>query len=135
MKEKIFIMFFVILSIILIKLFSGCHEVLGPNSNVVFPDSLVSYISNVEPFMITKCSYNGCHCEPPYNSATPMTTYFELIGPDNLGLIVPYNPSQSIMIQIIEGKLPHSPPFQQGYFTQNQINGMIKWIQEGAKNN
>jgi len=136
MKLKIYYIVIIISFILFLKLIVGCGtQVLGPNSNIVFPDSLISYISNVEPFMRVKCAYSGCHCDPPYNSASTMTNYFSLFNTDNLGLVVAGKPDYSVLIQILEEKLPHNPYFQKGYITQNHINGMRKWIEEGAKNN
>ena len=138
MKSKCFYILYFSSILLFVKLISGCGDMVTSNSNLVFPDSLVSYISNVEPFMKVKCSYVGCHSQPPNNgfNAKSMTTWFELMSPDNLGLIIAYKPDNSVLIQMIEEKLPHKYYyFPSGYFTQNQINGMRKWIEEGAKNN
>ncbi|OGU18163.1 MAG: hypothetical protein A2X61_02285 [Ignavibacteria bacterium GWB2_35_12] len=136
MKFKLLYIVIILSFVFFLKLIVGCGtEVIGPNTNIIFPDSLVSYISNVEPFMRVKCAYSGCHSDPPYNSASTMTNYFSLFSTDNLGLVIAKKPDNSVLIQILDGRLPHNPYFQEGYITQNQINGMRKWIEEGAKNN
>ncbi|TAL68614.1 MAG: hypothetical protein EPN82_10065 [Bacteroidetes bacterium] len=136
MKLKIFMILILFSSVFTLNLLTGCGEMVSSSNNLVFPDSSVSYIINVEPFMRVKCAYSGCHCEPPNNTSTPMTTWFELMGSENLGLVVAYKPDSSILIQILEEKLPHNyNAFPHGYITQNQIKGMRKWIEEGAKNN
>ncbi len=138
MRLKIYYIGIIFSFLFFIKLVVGCGtESIGPDTNIVFPDSLVSYIHNVEPFMRVKCAYSGCHCDPPYNySASTMTNYFSLFSPDNLGLVIADKPDNSVLIQILDGRLPHSYYlFPQGYITPNQIKGMRKWIEEGAKNN
>lgn len=139
MKFKFFYIVIILSFFLFLRLVVGCGtQVIGPDTKIVFPDSLISYINNVEPFMRVKCSYIGCHCEPPNNgyNASNMSNYFSLFNTDNLGLIISGNPNGSRLIQILDGRLPHTYYlFPQGYITQNQLNGMKRWIQEGAKNN
>ena len=138
MKFKIYYIVIILSFILFLKLIVGCGtKVIGPNTPIIFPDSLISYINNVEPFMKVKCANIGCHCEPPNNAynASNMSNYFSLFSTDNLGLVIAGKPDNSVIIQILDGRLPHNPYFQAGYITQNHINGMRKWIEEGAKNN
>ncbi|MBI5326026.1 MAG: hypothetical protein HZB41_12270 [Ignavibacteriae bacterium] len=129
MKLKLLYLAYILILFLILKLLAGCGDNITSGSNIVFPDSLVSYISHVEPFMRVKCSYIGCHCDPPNNgyNASTMSNYFSLFNIDNLGLVLPGNPDGSKLIQILERRLPHNYYlFPQGYFTQNQINGMRK---------
>lgn len=106
----------------------------GPDiSAIVFPEKDVSYMHQVEPFMKYNCSYLGCH---GINSpGEELSDYNYLLGANSY--IFPGNPDASLVIQILEKRLPHPAnyPIYFGNITANQIKGMRIWIAEGASNN
>ena len=106
-------------------------------ASLVFPDSLISYRLNVEPFLNVKCAYSTCHSEVDRKGGRSFATYNSLIfDAANSGLIVAGHPESSLLIQYLNGTFPHTNPyFPQNYINSNQINGMKKWILEGALNN
>jgi mono/diheme cytochrome c family protein len=54
---------------------------------------------------------------------------------ENPDLIVQGYPDYSVLVQLMVGRLSLMPPFRENYFTQNQIDGIRSWIEEGAPNN
>ena len=122
-----------LLLIVLLTLgFSSCGDTINPEK-VEFPEQDVSYIRHVEPFMRANCAYYGCH---GVNSpGEEISDYFTLITA--LSYIVPGKPNNSLVNQILEGRLPHpgTYPVYFGNITDNQIQGMRLWVEEGAKNN
>jgi hypothetical protein len=50
-------------------------------------------------------------------------------------LVVGGAPSNSLLVQRLEGTIPPIMPSNQNPLTDNQKNGIRKWISEGAKNN
>jgi hypothetical protein len=106
----------------------------GPDiSKIVFPEKKVSYMNHVEPFMKYNCSYLGCH---GINSpGEELSDYNYLLAANSY--VFPGNPDASLVIQILERRLPHPAnyPIYFANITENQIHGMRVWIAEGAMNN
>lgn len=128
------ILLFGILFFLFLSLDSCNTNTIIYNDNVVFPDSNVSFNRHVYPFMKVTCSYQGCHSNETRAGGRAMTEYYTYFETYNLGLVIPYKPDNSLLIQFLERKIQHSSIV---YFTvnQNQIRGMRKWIEEGARNN
>jgi hypothetical protein len=116
---------------------TNCGDNIMTNREITFPDSNVSYQNHVQPFLNIKCAYRGCHSAEDMKDGRNMTDYFNLFSTANLGLILPGKPEESRIIQIMRGNPMHRGTFEfpAGYFSQNNINGMVVWIKEGAKFN
>jgi hypothetical protein len=120
----------------------SCKDAItGGRSNVVFPDSGVSYGRQVEPLFLQSCAYSGCHGADTFEA-----NGFSLDSYANAtykpGIIIPCrrnqacNPENSILVQSIEGiNGLQRMPTQGTPLNQNQINGIKTWIREGAQNN
>lgn len=128
---KFAIFFFVIVSC---NFLNSCGETINSNSQVVFPDSNVSFQNHVLPVLKRTCGLSYCHGEISPMGNVQIIDYFTLMNSYNGALVIPYNPNGSVLIQIIEYKLPHNP-FLQWNLNANHVNGIRKWILEGAKNN
>jgi hypothetical protein len=100
--------------------------------DIVFPDSNVSYLHEVNPFLTVTCGFAGCH---NYSAAgnVNLTDYFETMK--SPGLVIPGNPDGSYLIQILEGTIPHTAYYEQSQITANHKKGLRKWVKEGALNN
>ncbi|GBD06451.1 hypothetical protein HRbin21_00243 [bacterium HR21] len=112
----------------------GCTQApfpAGPPA-VVFPDSNVSFRRHVQPFLRTSCAQIGCHSTQSRAGGVAMEEYAQLW--ERPGLIVPGEPDQSVLQQILERRLPHQPDPSQ-LSTENQRRGVRRWIAEGARNN
>lgn len=101
-------------------------------SQVVFPDSNVSYRAHVLPLLSLSCTYVGCHNDESAAGNLRLTSYSAMF--QHAGLIIPTKPDNSVLIQTIEGTLPHRATFYQEFNT-NQKKGMRVWVLEGARNN
>lgn len=112
---------------------SSCGEdLLTDPKQVVFPDTNVSYQEHVQPFFNLTCTYSGCHSSGTRAGNLALTSYLEFI--DSPGLIIEGKPDQSVLVQVLEGNLPHVPSFQDR-ITENHVQGIRQWILEGALNN
>jgi len=136
MKQKLYKSSKFILLIGLISLtlvITACNST-GPDiSAIVFPDKNVSFMNQVEPFMKYNCAYLGCH---GVNSpGEELSDYTYLLSANSY--ITPGNPDASLVIQILEKRLPHPAnyPIYFANITANQIKGMRTWVAEGALNN
>lgn len=124
--------YLIIFTVILSLGFSSCGDTINPEK-VEFPEKDVSYIRHVQPFMKANCAYYGCH---GVNSpGVEISDYFTLTSA--LSYIVAGKPDYSLVNQILENRLPHpgTYPVYFGNITENQIQGMRIWVEEGAKNN
>lgn len=120
---------------ILLLSHSGCGDVSDPisPSDVVFPESNVSYARHVQPLFNTTCALAGCHDDATRQSNLSLTSYQNATA--RAGIIVPGNAEGSVLVQRIEGRLGSRMPLNRAPLSSNQINGIKKWINEGARNN
>ena len=103
-------------------------------TEIVFPASNISYIRYVQPLFNLKCNFSGCHDDGTQAGNLSLTNYFSATAVP--GVIVPGDTVHSILIQRITGTIqPLMPPPPAPPLNQNQIQGLKKWIAEGAKYN
>ncbi len=126
----------ILISIILALLWTSCKDsVTEPGvSNVVFPDSLVSYSQHVDALFQQSC-VPGCHDarmnDGNLNLERP--SWSNLIN-HQPQLVIPRQASNCLLVERLDGRIPPPmPPFQP--LNTNQLNGIKKWINEGALNN
>lgn len=118
--------------LLLISALYGCSESSTyPNGeNIIFPDSNVQFTNHVLPFLRYNCAYAGCHSGFSKAGGVVLDDYFEIMR--NPGLVIPGNPDGSIIVQILEYRLPHLTYFYRGSITDNHKRGVRQWIKEGA---
>ena len=104
-----------------------------PNE-IVFPDSNVSYISHVYPLMRFTCAAPGCHNQYDRVAGLVLDDYFDMMFSLAGAMVMPYKPNESVLVQIIEERLPHYPPIYLR-MNDNHKRGIKTWISEGARNN
>lgn len=102
--------------------------------DVVFPDSNVSFRGQVLPFMAVTCGVGGCHGDVAPAAGIRLTSYSTLMF-DRPNLVVPNKPDESLIIQVLDGRLAHPWGSLHTVITAAQIKGMRTWILEGALNN
>jgi len=132
-KIRCFLLVFSIVVIVIISANCG-DSLITPNREIKFPDSNVSYQNHVQPFLNIKCAYRGCHSAEDQKGGRIMTDYFNLFSVANTGLIIKGNPEESRIIQILRGNPIHRGiyEFPAGYFSENNVNGMVSWIKDYA---
>jgi len=133
--KRIILSFSILLSACLV--YNCGDEIVTTDKDIVFPDSNVSYQDHVQRFLLLKCANRGCHSSEDRMGGRDMTTYFALFETANIGLINISNPEQSQLIEILNANPEHQSyyVFPKGYFIENHVKGMTKWIKEGAKFN
>lgn len=121
--------------ILLIGTFLSCESPdISQSDTIVFPDSNVSFQWHVLPILKANCGLSYCHGEIAPRGNILIYDYFTLMTSYGGSLVIPKNANGSVLMQIIEYKLPHNP-FLQWKINDNQRVGIRKWIEEGAKNN
>lgn len=112
---------------------SGCKDTTtAPGGDIVFPDSSVSYMAHVQPYFNLRCANYGCHDDQSRAGNLSLTSYYALR--ERPGIVVPGNAEASLLMQRIDGRLPH-PLNVPILINENQLKGIKKWIDEGALNN
>lgn len=107
-----------------------------PLDSLVFPDSNATYNDHVQTLLKYNCTQANCHGVLTGPNATPMYSYYELMhNPNNefIGLIIKYQPDQSLLVKIFENKIGHAgAPYYNWNINDNQKAGLRKWIEQGA---
>src|SRR5689334_12134552 len=113
-------------------LFAGCTDTVTDPRTIIFPESNVSYSSDIQPLFDLSCAYSGCH--DSYTSAgnLNLTSYANLL--QRAGMVHPGDSTRSTRLIVLRGGAPH-PAVNDPPITENQIHGIAVWIQEGASNN
>lgn len=110
---------------------AGCGETITNPQEVVFPDSLVSYRSHVQPFLTLRCGQ--CHGSTNAAGGIRLTQYSYLFF-DRPNLVVMNLPDESLLNQVLELTVPH-PVGAIDLIDPRQVRGMRTWVKEGALNN
>lgn len=113
-------------------LWYSCSTSITSPSEIIFPDSNVSYRNHVQPLFNLTCATAGCHDNSSRAGALALTSYNELMSAT--GVVIPKNPESSKLIQVFDGRKYH-PQAGINQVNGNQIQGLKKWIMEGANNN
>lgn len=101
--------------------------------DVVFPDSAVSFRNHVQPFLALSCGFAACHGETSPAGGIRLTAYTPLFI-DRPNLVVPSFPDESLLVQVLEGRITHSTDALRDV-SSAQIAGVRRWVKEGALNN
>ncbi len=112
-------------------------KITDPNANpIVFPSSNVSYSKQVDPLFQQRCALSGCHVGSSAQAGLDLQTpsYNNLID-HQPRLVNPGASSNSLLVQRITGQIAPQMPYLSQPLNSNQIDGIKKWIDEGAKNN
>lgn len=121
-----------------LSLVGACKDdVTDPNADpIVFPDANISYSQHVQPLFQQRCAIGGCHAgstaqaglnlsPPSYNNLMNHVPRLVTSGASN----------NSLLIQRLDGRIQPRMPANSTPLNSNQLNGIKKWIDEGALNN
>lgn len=114
---------------------SACDgDMITEPQDVVFPDSNVSFRGQVLPFLAVTCAAGGCHGDINAAAGIRLTSYSTLLF-DRPNLVVPGKPDESLIVQVLDGRLLHPWGRITSVVSPSQVNGIRTWISEGALNN
>ena len=102
-------------------------------TQIVFPERDVSFTQHVRPFLTLSCAFSGCHGDVSPGGGIRLTTYYALLT-DRANLVVPGQPDESLLIQTLDGRIPHRFDVI-SRVSSDQLRGVRTWITEGALNN
>jgi hypothetical protein len=127
-----------LLAVAFLLFVSSCKDqIADPNVNpIVFPDANVSYSKHVVPLFQQRCALSGCHAGSSAQAGLDLfaPSYSSLLN-HQPRLVTSGASNNSLLVQRIDGRLAPQMPYMSQPLNANQINGIKKWIDEGAKNN
>lgn len=114
---------------------SACSSqpMISDPSQVVFPDSAISFRATVQPFMTVTCAFSQCHGEMSPAGGVRLNDYTGILFSRG-NLAVPGKPDESLIIQILDKRIAHAASVLDRV-NANHYAGMRRWISEGALNN
>jgi len=120
---------------VLVAVLFSCNSSTDPNFvDLDFPEEgEVSYFKNVEPFLRVRCAYAGCHSTAQKAGGMDLTNWFSLISIG--GFVNTFNVESSLFLQVVNGQNPHLSNLQLIKVRTNQVEGIKRWIEQGALNN
>lgn len=118
-----------------VGLLVACNSSTDPDfTDLDFPEEgEVSYRSHIEPFLRVRCAYAGCHSSAHQAGGMDLTTWLSIISIG--GFINTENVDASLFLQVVNGDNPHLNNLMLIKVRDNQINGIRRWIEQGALNN
>jgi len=128
----------IILLFVISLVFFSCDDTLNESNidSVIIPDKNVSYNEYIQPVLTIKCSTSGCHNDESMAGNYSVTSWSNVVTP---GIVNPGNIETSILVWRIEGIgveiMPPIGNLLSKPLTENQIEGIKTWIEEGAKSN
>ena len=126
-------------SIACIVIGASCKDQATQNfkSDIVFPDSLVSFSKQIEPLFQQTCVASGCHggLQPAANLDLTYGVCWRALIDYSPPIVIVKNGNKSPLVMYLDGRLAPQMPLRSTPLTANQINGVKKWIDEGAKPN
>jgi hypothetical protein len=102
--------------------------------SVVIPSSNVSYKQYIQPVLNVHCV--DCHGGTTTEGGVMLISWATTTS--NYNVVAPGHASNSQIVWAVQGKAGFTmPPLGSSYksLNSNQVNGIITWINEGAKNN
>ncbi len=124
---------FVIAAVLLVP---SCKDQTSRTSNLVLPDSNLSYSRDIEPLFAQTCLGSQCHSgTSPARGLDLTPPSYQSLMYHNPTLVAPGAPDNSLLVQRLDGTFAPIMPSNQNPLTSNQIKGVRQWIKEGAKNN
>jgi len=105
-------------------------------SDVVFPDSGVSYSQHVDALFQQSCVSSLCHggSNPASGLTLEYPSYRALVD-HHPTLVIPGDGASSLLVQKLIGTVGERMPLRRQPLNENQIKGITTWINEGAINN
>jgi hypothetical protein len=103
------------------------------DSSIVFPAANVSFGRHVEPLFQLRCAVLGCHAgSSPAAGLNLQTPSYSSLMNHRPRLVIAGASNNSLLILRLEGRIQPLMPLRGNPLNQNQLNGIKKWIDEGA---
>jgi hypothetical protein len=143
LKDLNYLKIYLSVLVLFTALFYSCTK-----ETVVEPGGTVNFSRDISPIFLKNCAASGCHNSFDRKSGLDVTSWNALVkeGSDFGNEIIPYNSFWSHLVWHINTDTnvapvtePHMPPAHPPYtnntsLTKGEVALIMKWIDEGAKN-
>lgn len=106
----------------------------GGSSGIACDPDTVYFNNTILPLFVSNCAKSGCHDAASAQEGIILDSYANII---NTGEIEPFDPDGGHIVDVITendpDKIMPQPPNQP--LSQQQINQIVQWINQGAQNN
>lgn len=123
-----------LIAIFILVILSSCDDTIGPDT--IIPDFDVSYSEHIQPIFNNHCNNTTCHNSADLAGGLSFENYGDFRNYPFL--IIAGAPNESLLYQVVSGQsVKVMPPYDGPSIplTENQINGIKTWIEEGAEAN
>ncbi len=105
-------------------------------SDVVFPDSGVSYSRHVEVLFQQSCAAPQCHGgSTPAGELNLESPSYRALLDHRPRLVLSGDGANSLIVLRLTGEVGERMPLRLTPLNNNQVKGIMRWIDEGAVNN
>jgi hypothetical protein len=109
-----------------------CNDTTTPNDTTPISDKLC-FNQDILPILLSNCAISGCHDAITHQENINLSNYSSLMAINEM--VIPNNPNNSKLIQSVSpGAEELMPPSPMAPLSQNQIDLLKRWINEGATN-
>ncbi len=132
MRLLLYFLFFDFILLVSSGLISCKDTQTNPSLEIVFPNSNISFSKQVGPLFQQKCTASPCHGgdTPAAGLNLEYPSFTALMN--HIPTLVVRLDTNCLLMERLDGHLPQMPPPKSPQLNQNQINGVKKWIEEGA---
>jgi hypothetical protein len=126
--------YFSLLSTLLLSLVSCSYEKVEPQGSCEIPDN-VSFSNDIQPVFDEHCNTAGCHSggNPKGNLNLEASKSYAQLWNKKSGYIDTLNPQFSVLYASMNSSSNPMPP--NGKLDKCELDLVLKWIQQKAKNN
>jgi hypothetical protein len=119
---------------------AGCDDgIIDDGNKLIFPEpgeGEVSFLNNVQPFLRLRCANATCHGSVSPADGRSFVNYASVMNSfSNISFVRPYDAEGSLFYQVATGVNPHLRNLGLRELTDNQRQGIRRWIDDGALNN
>ncbi len=119
----------------MILVFISCEDGDRYPYDIAFPEEgEVSFVRHVQPFLQIRCASQGaCHQSNYMKAGYDLTQWQTIMGA--YPMIDTENPEISLLYQVVNADNPHLSNLRLIPVRQDQIDGILRWIEQGALHN
>lgn len=99
---------------------------------------VVYFEQDVLPILQSSCGYSGCHDAATAEEGIVLVSYASMMNSEESNLVVPGQPQNSELYEVLVKDNPDKlmpPPGEGGPLSQEQIDLIWTWLEQGAVNN
>ena len=125
------------MALLMLLILAGCSDMGDPVTTA--PGGQISYASQIQPIFNQNC---GCHITGTFPKNLHLNSYATLMAvppdpnaPVDAPVVIPGQPDSSHLYLRLTGVEQPQMPFGGPYLSDDLLNTVYQWIEQGAQNN